>query len=200
MKRLRKQYGPGIRFYACGEYGEEFGRPHYHACLFNHTFPDQVPWKESNGETLYRSPQLEILWPYGYSSVGAVTFKSAAYVARYIMKKINGPLAESHYQGRKPEFTSMSRRPGVGARWLEKYATDVYPDDFIIINGKRVRPPRYYDQNFEIIEPEALEMIKRKRKENLRKHADNNTPERLLVREIIQLTKLQQLKRNHEKE
>ena len=87
MKRLRKRFGDGIRFYHCGEYGSLLGRPHYHACLFNFDFPDKYLWKENNGQKLYRSPSLEELWPYGYSSIGTVTFESAAYVARYILKR-----------------------------------------------------------------------------------------------------------------
>lgn len=101
MKRLRKKYGEGIRFYMCGEYGENFGRPHFHACLFGHNFTDLKLWKETNGQKLYRSKELEQLWPFGHSSVGSVTFESAAYVARYIMKKITGEAAEQHYTFRK---------------------------------------------------------------------------------------------------
>ena len=40
MKRLRKSHN-GVRFYMCGEYGEDFSRPHYHALLFNCFFPDR---------------------------------------------------------------------------------------------------------------------------------------------------------------
>ena len=98
MKRLRKKYGEGIRFYMCGEYGEQLGRPHFHACLFNHDFDDKKLWKTTDSNSkLYRSKELEELWPFGYSSVGDVNFESAAYVARYIMKKVNGEAAELHY-------------------------------------------------------------------------------------------------------
>ena len=99
MKRLRKRYGDGIRFFHCGEYGDHFGRPHYHACIFNHDFEDKKIWKQSgSGEIIYRSASLEELWPYGYSSVGEVTFESAAYVARYITKKVTGDPAQEHYE------------------------------------------------------------------------------------------------------
>jgi len=214
IKRLRKKYGNNIRYYACGEYGENYGRPHYHACLFNHDFTDKKLWKQSRDNPLYRSASLEALWidpetkkSLGYSSVGEVTFQSAAYVARYIMKKRLGKNQDEYYvyidddgvvHQRLPEFTLMSRRPGIGAGWLQKFATDVYPDDFVIINGKRVRPPRYYDQNFELVDSELLEQIKWTRKKNLRKYADNNTPERLAVREKIQDVKVQLLQRNHD--
>ena len=82
MKRLRKEFAPtNIRFYMCGEYGEDFSRPHFHACLFNCFFGDRkrIPGGAS-GSPLYRSDILERLWPFGYSSIGDVTFESAAYV------------------------------------------------------------------------------------------------------------------------
>lgn len=209
LKRLRaKNPKKTIRYYACGEYGDKGRRPHYHACLFGHDFPDKTLWKrQENKEPLYRSELLEKLWPYGYSSIGEVTFQSAAYVARYIMKKLNGEMADRHYTSVdtngviheiKPEFTTMSRRPGVGHKWLAKYASDIYPDDFVIIGGKRMRPPRYYDTNYEIIEPKKFKSLRRLRKKNLKKHAGNNTPERLAVRQEIQERKLEQLPRNHD--
>jgi len=211
MKRLRKRCGSGIRFYHCGEYGETYGRPHYHACLFNHDFQDKRIWKvTNNGDKLYRSKILEELWPYGYSSIGDVTFKSAAYVARYIMKKINGEEAEEHYRyidpdtgeifDRKPEYTTMSRRPGIGKGWLEKYQNDVYPGDYVVMNGKKMRPPKFYDDQYEIIQPDDMKEIKRQRKLNSKKHEENNTPERLAVREKIQKLKLEKLVRNHDKD
>jgi len=210
IKRLRKKYGSGIRFYGCGEYGGRFGRPHYHACLFNHDFKDKKLWKESKtGDHLYRSKQLEAIWPYGYCSIGTMTFQSAAYVARYLMKKINGNSAEKHYEyidefgevhARKPEFTIMSRKPGIGANWLEKYASDIYPGDFVILKGKRMRPPKYYDTLYEKENPEDMKRIKRNRQDSLNQHADNNTEERLKVRETIQTRKMQLLHRDLEKE
>lgn len=98
MKRLRKQYpGSKIRYYMCGEYGENFGRPHFHACIFGFNFDDLKLWKVQNKQKLYRSKKLEKLWDKGHSSVGTVTFESAAYVARYIMKKVTGDAAKNHY-------------------------------------------------------------------------------------------------------
>ena len=99
MKRLRKKYGAGIRFYHCGEYGELNKRPHYHACIFGFDFPDKRLWKVTNsGHRLYISESLDELWPFGFCTIGNVTFESAAYVARYIMKKVNGDAAADHYE------------------------------------------------------------------------------------------------------
>ena len=137
MKRLRKRFGDGIRFFHCGEYGENFGRPHYHACLFNFDLPDRVLWSTRSGVNLYTSHILSSLWPFGFVTVGDVTFESAAYVARYVMKKVTGKNAQDHYEWvhpitgqvyeRAPEYVTMSRRPGIGKGWLEKYMSDVFP-------------------------------------------------------------------------
>lgn len=157
MKRLRKHAKCNIRFYMCGEYGENFGRPHYHACIFGFDFPDKKFLSQTpGGERLYTSDVLSKLWPFGLSSIGSVTFNSAAYVARYIMKKITGDRAFNHYNevdsdgvivnSRTPEFTRMSLKPGIGAGWLEKFHSDVYPHDHVIVKGKESSVPRYYDK------------------------------------------------------
>ena len=206
MKRLRKKFNrpkdDNIRFYHCGEYGEQLGRPHYHAIMFNLDFPDRRLHQETNGQQLFTSKILSELWPYGFCLIGDVTFQSAAYVARYIMKKINGELADDHYFDsstgvyKKPEYTTMSRRPGIGKRWLDLYQDDVYPGDFVVINNKKMRPPKYYDRQFEQLEPENYEIIKNTRVLNSKKHVDNNTPSRLKVREAVQQARLSQLPRN----
>ena len=204
MKRLREKFGENIRFYHCGEYGEKFGRPHYHACLFNFDFPDKKLWKvTTNGHRIYTSEALSKLWGQGFCTIGDVTFESAAYVARYIMKKVNGSDAEEHYQyidpetgqifQRKPEYTTMSRRPGIAKAWFDKYYKDVYPGDFVVLNGKKMRPPRYYDTQYEIAYPSDHEKLKETRKVNLKKYVDNNTKERLNVREQVQLLRLKKL-------
>lgn len=211
MKRLRKAFGDGIRFYHCGEYGEQFGRPHYHALLFNFDFPDKYLWKVYNGSKLYRSPILERLWPYGHSSIGDVTFQSAAYVARYVMKKVTGKGAEKYYAScpktgevfdRKSEYTTMSRRPGIGREWFEKFKNDVFPNDQVLIKSgdqyKAIKPPRYYDNLFELSNPEDILRVKSVRKKNALKHSADQTPERLKVKEICKLKQVELLKRNVE--
>lgn len=209
MKRLRKKYGPNIRYFHCGEYGEKFSRPHYHACLFNFDFRDKKLYKCVNDINLYTSESLSELWPLGFSTIGDVTFESAAYVARYITKKITGPHALDHYtkydkntgeviEDRIPEYTTMSRRPGIGRPWLEKFLTDVYPDDFVVLRSKKLRPPKYYDAVFASKLPFEHDDIKERRQTTAKKHAPNNTRERLRVREILQTEKIKTLKRNFE--
>lgn len=196
MKRLRKKYDDTrIRFFHCGEYGATLGRPHYHACLFGFDFPDKKLWKRNNGIPLYRSASLESLWPFGYSSVGNVTFESAAYVARYIMKKITGDAAAEHYQGLKPEYTTMSRRPGIAAEWFKKYGSDVYPSDEVIIKGKKLKPPRFYDNMFELIDEDAYNEVKTKRIRENRKRGTENSYDRLAVRRKVKEAQIKSLRR-----
>lgn len=120
-----------VRFFMSGEYGDDKSRPHFHALLFGYDFPEQVVCAKKGGHELFRSPLLERLWPFGFSSIGRVTFESAAYVARYVMKKVTGDLARDHYRvvdpatgeiiDRVPEFCHMSLKPGIGGPWLDRF-------------------------------------------------------------------------------
>lgn len=205
MKRLRKFTGTnGVRFYMCGEYGPENWRPHFHACLFNHDFADKEYYSRSPaGEKIYRSAALEKLWPFGFSSVGAVTFESAAYVARYCVAKVTGHNASAHYRRvdadgeyqLPPEFNHMSLKPGIGSRWLEKYRTDVYPHDYVVVRGVEVKPPKYYDRLFASQFPDDFEDIQFRRELDGKSRFADNTDERLAVREIVQRARSSQLVR-----
>lgn len=210
MKRLRKHFHPTpIRFFHCGEYGEKNARPHYHACLFNIDFADKTIWKKQNDQTIYTSKTLSALWPAGFSTVGDVTFQSAAYVARYITKKITGPMADLYYmdidretgeihRDLKPEYITMSRRPGIGKAWYDKYKSDVFPDDFIILNGKKMRTPKFYADQLAKEFPEQHAKTLAKRQIDAKAHELNNTPDRLAVREELHLLKASNLKRSYE--
>lgn len=208
MKRLRKRFNSvTIRFYMCGEYGENFSRPHYHALLFGLEFPDKTLWKTTSANAhIYRSKILEELWTFGYSSIGTVTLQSAGYVARYVMKKINGNQADEHYTRINPttgevikitpEFNRMSRKPGIASTWFEKFYKDVYPHDSVILEGgKKMRPPKFYDKKYDSLFPEQMEAIKQERILRALKLAAENTPERLGVKEEVLESKLSKLKR-----
>ena len=166
MKRLRKELDDQvIRFFASGEYGEKNDRAHYHALLFNCHFPDRVRWRESRGHTLYRSPTLERLWPFGFSTIGEVNFQTANYVARYVVKKLRGSLAQQQYADREPPFVLMSRNPGIGAEWFSRHSTDVFPEGSIIYGENRKRrAPRYFDKLHSREKPFEVAMAKGKRK------------------------------------
>lgn len=205
FKRLRKDHS--VRYFACGEYGDRFSRPHYHALLFGCDFRDKQPIEPSkSGAPQWLSAELERYWQQqGRCTIGSVTFESAAYVARYCTKKITGSRAEEHYQRLdvatgemipvQPEFALMSRRPGIGRSWLERFKSDVYPSDEVIARGHPSAVPRYYDKVLEQTDPDAYEAVRRERGLRL-PDFQNNTEARLQVREVCTTARASQSSRS----
>lgn len=188
LKRLRDEYGSGIRFYGCGEYGEKSNRPHYHFILFNFDVDDKKFYKNAgHGSKLYTSSAIAKLWPAGFNVLGDVTFKSCAYVSRYIADKITGDLADNHYGGRLPEFSMMSRRPGIGSAWFDKYGKHAYQHDSVIMNGREVRPPRFYDTRYEVVDLKHFEALKRIRRLKAVSNKDNSSARRHVKEEVLRL-------------
>lgn len=219
MKRLRKGIADGkapgmgkVRYFHCGEYGDRLGRPHYHALLFGFDFPDKQIWTTRKGHPVWRSSWLEELWSLGQSELGSVTFESAAYVARYVLKKRTGEGAKEHYEAvveetgevvdRTAEYVTMSRggrvkgAHGIGAPWFAKFGEEVYPDDEVIVRGRAVKPPKYYDNLYEIVDAQgALDVARARRRA---RRLEDETPERLEVREKCAIARLENLKREVE--
>lgn len=185
LKRLRKKYGRGIRFYGCGEYGEQSNRPHYHFVLFNFRPRDLEYYKTSrSGERLYTSRSITELWPFGFNVVGDVSFKSCAYVARYVTTKLNGDAAAKYGDLLKP-FSMMSRMPGIGSTWFTEYGEHAYKWDSVVMNGREIRPPRFYDTRYEILDSDHMALLKRKRRRIALEHASDNTSARRHVKEDV---------------
>ncbi len=222
MKRLRKQLANKIRFFHCGEYGNrckhgidlervgcplcQLGRPHYHACLFNVCFGDLEQYTQINGQPRYTSRMLSRIWKYGFVDVGELNFESAAYVARYCLKKVNGLNADTHYYASdmvgevtflEPEYCTMSRRPGIGKAWFDEYKDDLFPSDEVPVPGSGVFKgmPRYYEELFKKEDPIGLEEIKEIRKAFMEAHGGDFTPERLMAKYRVKKAQVTQLKR-----
>lgn len=219
MKRLRKSLSKEsatlhtasskVRFYMGGEYGEKYGRPHFHACLFGMDFADRTyHMKTPAGFKIYTSPTLNKIWKNGFASIGEITFQSAAYIARYIMKKQTGDGNKKHYHIidletgeiyiRTKEFNQMSRKPGIGKTWLDQYHKDAYPHGKVIVRGHQTNTPRYYDKEFKKIDQLAYEELQYQRQLETKLHTADQTPERLHVQEQVQLAKIRSLKRTFE--
>lgn len=183
-KRLRKRSGAKFRYFACGEYGDLSNRPHYHACLFGYRFPDEQISFTKGGNVLRRSDMLDDVWTHGNCIIGDVSFESAAYVARYIMKKRLGQTAKEYVRdGIEPEFVRMSRRPGIGASWYDKFKRDIFPRDEIVLRGGvKCKPPKYYSLKYTKECPLVMDDIKLRRFDLSRKRWRDNTPIRLGVR------------------
>lgn len=206
LKSYRKLIQPRkIRYYLCGEYGEQNLRPHYHIILFGHRFDDQTLFAQGDGYKIYTSESLTSLWGRGHCSIGEVNAETCAYTARYVTKKITGELADTHYERVSlsgeitrviPEFSTQSRRPGIGAKHFDNYRSDLYPSDYIVLNGKKAGVPRYYDRLLDRLDPAQLERIKEKRLAKAKLHRSDLTPERLADREICLKSKIKTLKRD----
>nr|UXQ88056.1 MAG: replication initiation protein [Microvirus sp.] len=209
FKALRnKIYPQKVRFYAAGEYGEKLHRPHYHALIYGYSFPDRRFHQEVRGNIYYTSAELENIWQKGFCVVGDITAESAAYTARYVTKKINGDPWHNHYTRMHPhtgelhpikeEFAHMSRKPGIGNSFYKKYFADIFPDDFIVINGKKRKVPNYYMALLSKDNPKLYELIKNKRYLAMLENQENNTPERLATRETCQIRRADKLLRSLE--
>jgi hypothetical protein len=197
-KRLRKEMGP-FRYYACGEYGDETLRAHYHSCIFGLDFQDKIHFRRIGEHNLYISPTLNRIWGLGHTTIGALTFETAAYTARYVTKKLHGsknryvrldettgeliPLLQPFAAISNGGGKNSTWKGGLGATWLRQYHQDIYNinKDSVIIRGRKIRPPKYYDKIYDTINPTKLESIK----ENRLANHDLITPEELRARETI---------------
>lgn len=196
---IRKNGKSDFKYFQCGEYGDLLQRPHHHICLFNYSIDDKVFIKAHKGNNYYVSPYIEKKWKHGFHWISDFSFETAAYTARYVCKKITGEKAEEHYQGRMPEYVTMSRRPAIAYDWYKKYANGIYDNDKIVIrNNYTCKPPRYFDKKFEEFDREEFERVKIKRKIKQRKLNIDDSPERLEAGEYIKNNKYKTLKRSYE--
>lgn len=214
LLRLRDKIGRSVRYYACGEYGEQLSRPHYHLLAFGFDPPDKRFHKRNKqGNPIWTSALIDDVWGKGHTWVGTVTQASAGYVARYLMKKQTGDNADNHYlwlgpDGRhyrlEPEFNLMSKgrngTGGLGEAWYRKYGdTDCHNQDYIVGRDGREYPvPRFYDKLLERQDPKRLAEIKKARAKRAEVYAEHQTSRRLYDREIVLNAKLSRLKREIE--
>lgn len=223
MKRLRKQFNTDedgrlikhhdpryrkIRFFHCGEYGDRFDRPHYHAVLFGVDFPDKTLFYREDDRSYWKSEILDKVWKYGHCLISDVTFESCAYVSRYVTKKVTGKDAEWYYTRTdeygvlvnevRPEYCTMSRRPGIGETWFREFHGDVYPYDEVVARGHPNKPPRYYDKLLQRMSERDYEEVKLKRKQKQKILMPDCTPARLKDREKCLMARVKQLHRSYE--
>lgn len=162
VRRMRRATGKGLKYYGCGEYGETTLRPHYHAVLFGPGFLDRVFHTTRNNSPVWTSESVAAAWvdsrgrSLGLHELTSLNYQGAAYVAGYVRKKAREYYDPNQYVRVNPltgelvdvhaEFARMSRRPGIGRSWIRQYWRDVYPKDYVAMNGFEFKPPRYYDR------------------------------------------------------
>lgn len=208
MKRLRKNIEPRkVRFYACGEYGEKTARPHYHILLFgwSEQRENRKLLRDPNGRNpTYNSTTISRCWPNGHAVVGDVTLASCLYVAGYIAKnygrerELDIICGDGEVIRRQKPFALMSRQPGIGAGYVDKYQNELIAHDNVIVDGNECRIPRYYDNQLvkkEYQTQEKLQDIKISRRREMRVYRKDNTRERLHVREKFEHLKMQAFKK-----
>jgi len=205
FKRLRKRVGK-FRYFACGEYGDDNNRPHYHAILFgvDFCFDRKFHSNAPSGFPQFMSQTLTDEWGLGRCTVSAFSYANAAYTARYVIKKQTGAQADSYIRANlangdfvqvEPEFAIMSLKPGIGSEWYNQFSADVFPSDYLVHQGKKHSVPRYYSDKLKKGDEHAHKVIKGKRKKSM-KEDKHSTPDRLYTREVVKKSQLSQLKRN----
>lgn len=170
MKDFRRQMEfhyqvQGIRFFACGEYGSESGRPHYHGIIFNAPLTDLVYLYTRDGHAYFNSPFVDKIWDKGYVVITDVNWDACAYVARYVVKKAKGETS-SVYKDLDivPEYVRMSRRPGIGTDFYEQHKDTIYKYDKVTVpGGVQCRPSHYFDKKFDVDDPVTLCLVKEQR-------------------------------------
>ena len=151
------------RFFLAGEYGDTTFRPHYHEISFNLPLPDLKVYTYKDGYPIYTSKWLTDIWQNGEVWIEDVTAANCAYVARYCEKKqMKDDVILYDQAGIQPEFTLMSRRPGIGG-----FSEEFVKDDSGLLarvavpGGKVVNVPRYFDKFAD--SDESLADVKRMR-------------------------------------
>jgi len=133
FKRLRKQLGQRIRYYAVGEYGTKRARPHYHILLFNVSTQDET--KIRNAWSLEGDPL-------GIVHIGAVNSASIVYCLKYVVQ----PEQKKH---KVRPFALMSRSYGIGGMYLTDAVCDWHRTteaNYMRVDGKYARLPRFYKE------------------------------------------------------
>ena len=152
FKRLRKALGERvIKYYACGEYGEESGRPHYHAIIF--------------GVSLLERDIIQESWKFGFIQCGTVTYDSCRYVAQYVDKKYNGDTAKKVYGEKQVPFQLCSK--GIGKTWALHNIRYLQENQNITVKGVSVGLPRYYTKLVDIPKEERIKKTEEREREAL---------------------------------
>ena len=139
--------GECIRYFGCGEYGDSSGRKHYHMIIFNLGDLDIKPRSAKNGYIYYESEIINQLWNKGFVVIAEVNLQTAAYVAKYTLKK-QGLKKYDELDIQAP-FILMSTRPGIGYKYLSDHVQELINKPYIFMDHKNYSLPRYFKRVLE---------------------------------------------------
>lgn len=181
VKRLRQafkyHYGfDGVRFYGCGEYGDQTFRPHYHIILFNCPIPDLTAdfidengqithHKDSLGKYYYFSQFVYNCWKKGNILIADCNWNTSAYVSQYVLKKQKGDGGKVYEAlGIIPPYVAMSTKPGIGRVHFDNNLDTLVDFPSLIIPRDRKKPlvsglPRYYKKLIKANYPEKYDLF-----------------------------------------
>lgn len=212
IRYLRRKF-KNVRYFMCGEYGENTKRPHYHAALFGVDFLfDRKHCGGVRERAIYNSATLEGLWSHGHSVIGTLTRESAAYISRYIVQKkfvsrFSPPEIRDYYKmmdtstgeiiNRLPEYIRMSLKPGIGYNYFVKYGSELYPHDAVVVNGREARIPRYYDKLQKRKDSYVIDDVKLTRRARAKEYGEDNSNESLSMQDEWMKHTLSQTKARH---
>lgn len=178
MKRLRKALKkdnkPLIKYLACGEYGSQTKRPHYHAIIFGLQLDDLCfHSRTKKGCNIFTSEFLNKIWPFGFVSIGEATKDSMGYVARYTTKKIN--LTDNDIYDKlnlEKEFLLSSKRPALGLRYLEDNQDKFIDYGHIYlptVDGSiSIGSNKYFNKKLDEINPDYVDIREKRRLEAIK--------------------------------
>lgn len=167
LKRLRRSVG-ALRYYAVGEYGDRSLRPHYHLCIFGHDFTDNRIITRMSPHLLWTQEALTTCWGLGRVEVGALTFETARYTASYVTKKLRSKQRYVRIDETTGELVAVEQpkafmSDNLGKDWWIQYGQQLEHNDYVIINGKKQKPPKAYDKWLAQIKPQTIQEIKTNR-------------------------------------
>lgn len=121
IKRVRKSFSNDrVKHFSCGEYGEQYGRPHYHCIIWSKTA------KVFNYD-------FERSWKFGFVDKSIVHSQAVKYVVDYLLKKVK---TKDIYKGLEPPFQLYSKGLGLDHLHRELYT---------ILNKKDIhKEPKYF--------------------------------------------------------
>lgn len=145
FKRLRKnnRLEKNLRYFACGEYGDKSGRPHYHAIIYGLGFKDREMIKDAWRQCVWY-PRLD------RKRFGTVTYDSCRYVSDYVFKKYSGVKNSEVYTSKGLETPFRLCSKGLGLRWAQDNKDQLERQGGFTLRGIPVQVPRYYVKKLDL--------------------------------------------------